>query len=88
MPFYRYAFVFYQHTTRTVYFGRDPLGRRSLLIRKPSGSDHSITIASVSFGNPNFEELPANSLFSISWREAVRNQISYSIPSNLTPELN
>ncbi|GAA5960988.1 hypothetical protein JCM21900_001938 [Sporobolomyces salmonicolor] len=31
-----YAFVFYQASTSRIYFGRDPLGRRSLLLHPPT----------------------------------------------------
>lgn len=67
----RYAFVFYQQATQTVYFGRDPLGRRSLLIQRPEGGIKSLIVASVGTGKSNFEELPADSLFSISLTDVV-----------------
>lgn len=40
-----YAFVFYDGLNKRAFYGRDVLGRRSLLIRRPS--DNSIEIASV-----------------------------------------
>ena len=44
-----YAFVFYDAKYRRVFFGRDSLGRRSLLIRKQA--NRGITIASVCDGS-------------------------------------
>ncbi|KAG6831260.1 hypothetical protein H0H92_011770 [Tricholoma furcatifolium] len=61
-----YAFVYYQSSSRRLFFGRDPLGRRSLLIHKPTSSSPYILLASVSAGidaGYEFEELPTESIF-------------------------
>ncbi|KIK71245.1 hypothetical protein GYMLUDRAFT_185793 [Collybiopsis luxurians FD-317 M1] len=55
-----YAFVFYNATAQKLFFSRDPLGRRSLLIHKPSLQNPYFLLASVSPGSDpgySFEEL-------------------------------
>ncbi|KAG6861214.1 hypothetical protein C0995_002563 [Termitomyces sp. Mi166 len=61
-----YAFVYYQARSRRLFFGRDPLGRRSLLIHKPSPSFPYVLLASVSAGvdsRYDFEELSTDHIF-------------------------
>ncbi|KAI6136811.1 asparagine synthase-domain-containing protein [Pisolithus sp. B1] len=61
-----YAFVFYDSSSEKLYFARDPLGRRSLLIHKPSPSFPYLLLSSVSAGNHpayQFEELPTEGIF-------------------------
>ncbi|KAG6845952.1 hypothetical protein H0H87_011000 [Tephrocybe sp. NHM501043] len=61
-----YAFVYYQSYSQRVYFGRDPLGRRSLLIHRPTLGLPYILLASVSNGvDPryDFEEVSTDSIF-------------------------
>ncbi|KAI0706076.1 asparagine synthase-domain-containing protein [Cytidiella melzeri] len=56
-----YAIVFYHARTRNLVFARDPLGRRSLLIHKPTPQSPHFILSSVSVGiDPaySFEELP------------------------------
>lgn len=59
-----YAFIFYHATNRSVYYGRDFLGRRSLL---RSGEGGSITISSVCGGFParHWAEVEANGIYVI-----------------------
>ncbi|KAL1762472.1 asparagine synthase-domain-containing protein [Schizophyllum commune] len=67
-----YAFVYYQHRTRHIIYGRDPLGRRSLLVHAPSGKHPYFILASTSAGaNPEFEfeELPTQGFFCLSLDE-------------------
>ncbi|KAF8746256.1 hypothetical protein AX14_000054 [Amanita brunnescens Koide BX004] len=45
-----YAFTFYHTASRKLYFARDPLGRRSLLIHKPTLTQTFFLLASVSAG--------------------------------------
>ncbi|KAF9073720.1 asparagine synthase-domain-containing protein [Rhodocollybia butyracea] len=55
-----YAFVFYNATVQKLFFSRDPLGRRSLLIHKPSDENPYVFLASVSAGSDprySFEEV-------------------------------
>ncbi|PVG04748.1 hypothetical protein CPB86DRAFT_721197 [Serendipita vermifera] len=93
-----YAFVFYQRDTNIVYFGRDPLGRRSLVVKLISDAQQSLTIASVSNGDQGFEELPANCLFSLSLaeptlklhqvpRKSADTSDKFTAPRRLCPEL-
>ncbi|KAI6133235.1 asparagine synthase-domain-containing protein [Pisolithus croceorrhizus] len=61
-----YAFVFYDSSSEKLYFARDPLGRRSLLIHKPSPSFPYLLLSSVSAGDHpayQFEELPTEGIF-------------------------
>ncbi|KAF9654309.1 hypothetical protein BDM02DRAFT_3182121 [Thelephora ganbajun] len=63
-----YAFVYYENGTKRLYFGRDPLGRRSLLIHKPTVSFPIFILCSVSAKMPeglDFEELSSDHLFSL-----------------------
>ncbi|KAF7306696.1 Asparagine synthetase domain-containing protein 1 [Mycena indigotica] len=56
-----YAFVYYSAKTRRLFFGRDPLGRRSLLIHKPTPENPYLLLASTSIGRDtryDFQELP------------------------------
>ncbi|KAH9944543.1 asparagine synthase-domain-containing protein [Epithele typhae] len=45
-----YAFLFYHNASRTVFYGRDPLGRRSLLVHRPTKANPYLLITSVSAG--------------------------------------
>ncbi|KAJ7225769.1 asparagine synthase-domain-containing protein [Mycena pura] len=57
-----------QATTQRIFFARDPLGRRSLLIHKPSPSNPYFLLASVSLGpDPRYEfqELSTEYVFCI-----------------------
>ncbi|KAG6381366.1 hypothetical protein JVT61DRAFT_5780 [Boletus reticuloceps] len=61
-----YAFVFYQGSSKKLYFARDPLGRRSLLIHKPTLINPIFLLASVSVGEDDayeFEELSTDGIF-------------------------
>ncbi|KAI6005188.1 asparagine synthase-domain-containing protein [Pisolithus orientalis] len=60
-----YAFVFYHSSSEKLYFARDPLGRRSLLLHRPSPSFPYLLLSSVSAGNHpayQFEELSTESI--------------------------
>ena len=60
-----FAFVYYDAATRHVYYGRDRLGRRSLLI-KLSDSTNSITLSSVaSVPTTGWEEVSSDGIWSI-----------------------
>ncbi|KAL6304254.1 asparagine synthase-domain-containing protein [Sparassis latifolia] len=61
-----YAVVYYQKSSRRIYFARDPLGRRSLLIHKPTRANPYFLLTSVSAGaHPayNLEELPTEQIY-------------------------
>lgn len=57
---------FTQLASRSLYFGRDPLGRRSLLLHRPCSMQPYILISSVSAGvDPayQFEEVASNGIW-------------------------
>ncbi|GJE85961.1 asparagine synthetase domain-containing protein [Phanerochaete sordida] len=61
-----YAFVYYSASMRKLFFGRDPLGRRSLLIHKPTAASPRLVLASVSVGPSSeysLDELPTDTFF-------------------------
>ncbi|CED83843.1 Asparagine synthase [Phaffia rhodozyma] len=65
-----YAIVYYQAATQTLYYARDPLGRRSLLVSTPSGERSQFVLASVgeTLGNGEWawEEVGCESLWKVS----------------------
>ncbi|KAL1682000.1 asparagine synthase-domain-containing protein [Schizophyllum commune] len=87
-----YAFVYYQHRTRCIIYGRDPLGRRSLLVHAPSGKHPYFILASTSAGaNPEFEfeELPTQGFFCLSLDKLQDGHGSATLPlvnSTLPPD--
>lgn len=54
-----FAFVYFCLITGTIYFGRDYLGRRSLLLKRQADS---LVISSVGDGNSGWTEVSANSI--------------------------
>ncbi|KAA1468623.1 hypothetical protein DENSPDRAFT_833998 [Dentipellis sp. KUC8613] len=63
-----YAFAYYRPASKQLFFARDPLGRRSLLIHKPSQENPYFLLASVSLGaNPayDFAELSTGHIYSL-----------------------
>ncbi|KAF8973774.1 asparagine synthase-domain-containing protein [Flammula alnicola] len=63
-----YAFAFYHESSQRLYFGRDPLGRRSLLIHKPRKELPYLLVSSVSAGaNPayDFAEISTEHIYSL-----------------------
>ncbi|KAL1738835.1 asparagine synthase-domain-containing protein, partial [Schizophyllum fasciatum] len=74
-----YAFVYYQHRTRSLIFGRDPLGRRSLLVHKPTAQQPYFILSSTSTGAHSgcrFEELSTTGLFLINIDRLDENNVS------------
>ena len=63
--------VLRQRATCTLYWGRDPLGRRSLLIRRPTSGDPRLILASVGDGNLGYEEVRADFIFAAPLAEKV-----------------
>ncbi|KAG8781896.1 hypothetical protein FRC15_007895 [Serendipita sp. 397] len=87
-----------QHRKRKIYFGRDPLGRRSLVIRPGIEDRQYLTLASVSNGEKGYEEVPADKIFSISLsdedyqiqpvsRTTISNHGSFAVPKPLRRDL-
>ncbi|TFK87953.1 hypothetical protein K466DRAFT_521683 [Polyporus arcularius HHB13444] len=63
-----YAFLYYHRSTNMLCFGRDPLGRRSLLVHYPDASNPYFVLSSVSAGaDPVYalEELSTEHIFAI-----------------------
>ncbi|PFH54671.1 hypothetical protein AMATHDRAFT_134515 [Amanita thiersii Skay4041] len=71
-----YAFVFYHEASHKLYFARDPLGRRSLLIQKPSTTRPFFLLTSVSTGaDPDItlEELGVEHIYCLEAQALVSN---------------
>ncbi|KAF7339870.1 Asparagine synthetase domain-containing protein 1 [Mycena venus] len=69
-----YAFVYYHAVSRRVFFARDPLGRRSILIHKPSIKNQYFLLASVSAGSDpsyDFQELPTEFIYCLELRDLL-----------------
>ncbi|KAH9898590.1 asparagine synthase-domain-containing protein [Cubamyces lactineus] len=63
-----YAFVYYQRATQKLYFARDPLGRRSLLVHHPDETRPYFLLSSVSAGlhdGYNLEEVSTENIYAI-----------------------
>ncbi|KAL8803462.1 MAG: hypothetical protein Q9182_003159 [Xanthomendoza sp. 2 TL-2023] len=84
-----YAFVFHDAKHRKVFYGRDPLGRRSLLTRK--GQDGSFTISSVSSSSSSdtWTEVEANGIYMTSYSgnssadfDIVEEHIAWPVPND------
>ncbi|KEF56405.1 uncharacterized protein A1O9_07986 [Exophiala aquamarina CBS 119918] len=71
-----FAFVFYNALTSTIYYGRDKLGRRSLLIDSFSTELQSLTLASTGVvrNNPSLVEVATDAIHSISVVSGKVNQ--------------
>ncbi|KAK0465353.1 asparagine synthase-domain-containing protein [Desarmillaria tabescens] len=70
-----YAFVFHHEESGSLIFGRDPLGRRSLLIHKPSSSHPYLMLTSVTSGADagcSFEELPTDHIYCLNLKDLAQ----------------
>lgn len=75
-----FAFVYYDSPSETLYFGRDRLGRRSLLIRQDVG-DLSLVISSVAETcDESWKEVEADGIYSIHFQRGSPSSI-YPRPS-------
>ncbi|EPT04161.1 hypothetical protein FOMPIDRAFT_1027956 [Fomitopsis schrenkii] len=82
-----YGFVYYQHSTRTLHFGRDPLGRRSLLLHRPTKENPYFLLTSVSAGSNvgyDLEELSTENLYTID----VASLTSLAVEGAVIPPVN
>jgi asparagine synthetase B (glutamine-hydrolysing) len=81
-----FAFVFYDASSSTVYFGRDRLGRRSLILQR-QGPDH-LTICSVSTpASGMLEEVSTDVIHALSFENC--NIVEQQIPwPNSAPSIN
>lgn len=69
-----YSFIYYNQNQKLLWFGRDPLGRHSLLWKL---SCKELLVLSVGHKKiPNLREIPASGIFCL--------HLDKSIPSNLT----
>ena len=76
-----------QNATKRLYFGRDPLGRRSLVIRRPTADNPLLLLASVSYGydsSYDFEELSTDSIYCLDVDSLVYDSVCI-FPLLLTP---
>ncbi len=72
-----------KHALRKVFFSRDPLGRRSLLIHKPTPEIPHLLFSSVSIGfHPQYtlEELPTDCIYCLDLERAVEINVSHHTP--------
>jgi asparagine synthetase B (glutamine-hydrolysing) len=81
-----YAFVFYDNREKCVFFGRDRLGRRSLLISLSEANKNQsiLTLSSVKCkqmidneemaANSEFEELKANGIYMLDLNQTLQNK--------------
>ncbi|KAI0506475.1 asparagine synthase-domain-containing protein [Xylaria bambusicola] len=75
-----FAFVYYDSASSQIYYGRDRLGRRSLLI-KPSDDTNSITLSSIASVPTNgWEEVSSDGIWSINL--GLYNEASNESPLN------
>ncbi|KAM0790810.1 hypothetical protein ACM66B_004656 [Microbotryomycetes sp. NB124-2] len=68
-----YSFVYYQAVHQRLYFGRDPLGRRSLLVHVPTPVNPYLLLTSCGAGTSylvnEWEEVPCDSIFAYNLRD-------------------
>ncbi|KIK04283.1 hypothetical protein K443DRAFT_93427 [Laccaria amethystina LaAM-08-1] len=72
-----YAFVFYQKESECLFFARDPLGRRSLLIHRPTPDQPYLLLSSVSAGlnaGYNFDDVSTDFIYCLSLRSLASIQ--------------
>ncbi|KZT36613.1 hypothetical protein SISSUDRAFT_1024067 [Sistotremastrum suecicum HHB10207 ss-3] len=77
-----YAFVFYHNSSKRLFFGRDPLGRRSLLLHIPVTSNDSLVITSVGGSDVpqmSFEEVCTDMIMCL---DLMTNTRSTNLPSS------
>ncbi|KAG9000260.1 hypothetical protein FRB90_011867 [Tulasnella sp. 427] len=82
-----YAFVFYQAATNNLYYARDPIGRRSLLVHYPTKERPHVIIASSCNGTAagyNFEEVTPDGIHCVKFntiksQDAFASQFKQSI---------
>ncbi|RWA10285.1 hypothetical protein EKO27_g4830 [Xylaria grammica] len=79
-----FAFVYYDFVAGRVYYGRDRLGRRSLLI-KTSGSTESITLSSIaSVPTDGWEEVSSDGIWSIDLNTYGNMSSEFSLEDHVT----
>ncbi|GAB1608848.1 asparagine synthetase domain-containing protein 1-like [Argonauta hians] len=58
-----WAFIYWQESTRNLWFGRDVLGRRSLLWHLPQSSEDCFILSSIKVDSYKYTEVPAVGIF-------------------------
>ncbi|KAJ6574847.1 asparagine synthase-domain-containing protein [Mycena capillaripes] len=82
-----YAFVYYHASSERVFFARDPLGRRSLLVHKPSATNPYFLLSSVSIGSVpsyEFQELPTEYVYCVELRDLLSGDVAGNFDSYMT----
>ncbi|KAF9454906.1 hypothetical protein P691DRAFT_799912 [Macrolepiota fuliginosa MF-IS2] len=82
-----YAFAFYHAPSQSLYFGRDPLGRRSLLVHRPTTREPYFVLSSVSNGAENdpflFEEVDTGFIFCVRLSDAMSSNLGADFESRI-----
>jgi asparagine synthetase B (glutamine-hydrolysing) len=79
-----FAFLYYDAPGRHLYFGRDRLGRRSLLINKAAGP-HAIALSSVADSrDPGWAEVQADGIYSMHLDATTIDALNYAREDWLT----
>ncbi|KAI0757184.1 asparagine synthase-domain-containing protein [Daedaleopsis nitida] len=82
-----YAFLYHHRSSNKIYFGRDPLGRRSLLVHYPNDDNPYFLLASASAGTStahNLAELPTEHIFAIDISSLTEMGSVMGIESNIS----
>ncbi|KAJ7169626.1 asparagine synthase-domain-containing protein [Mycena filopes] len=83
-----YAFAYYHAASHRLFFARDPLGRRSLLIHKPSDKNPYFLLASVSSGPDTcceFEEISTEYIYCLELHDLLSGRsMTTDFESSLT----
>ncbi|KAH9509730.1 Asparagine synthetase domain-containing protein 1 [Bulinus truncatus] len=66
-----WAFIYWQADAKKLWFGRDMLGRRSLLWHLPSHSDDQFILSSVSNEKQEYSEIPSVGIFALDFTEPI-----------------
>lgn len=80
-----WALIFWHEPTKRLYFGRDFLGRRSLMINVEAGSHVTITSAPPAHLRQHFVELPPNGLACLDFSGCSMNFGLYTRPVSRVP---
>ncbi|KDE09415.1 hypothetical protein MVLG_00320 [Microbotryum lychnidis-dioicae p1A1 Lamole] len=82
-----YAFIYFDKAQNTLWFGRDHLGRRSLLLHRPTPSMPRLILASCApLARPNsdfgeWEEVACDALFSFDLNEVLQSGVPTFVPT-------
>ncbi|CAE6338642.1 unnamed protein product [Rhizoctonia solani] len=72
MTFGRYAFVYLHKPSQKLYFARDPLGQRSMLLHLPTLSEPILLLCSASnYRDAEYEEISTGGIYSMSLKGTI-----------------